>query len=238
MDDAEASGHTGPEVMLAAAQRARDRANAARWDLNVATALFAVLIVVIILVSQDARLEIVGPIAVVGLAAAWLTGWRKGRRLYRRFYDEELSGLQRESSSRTGETAEEAIEARVQKALRERMQPEFNTIRARSEEGSVMPIDSTWHVFTDEEIEKAPEFFGVYGLYEGTETIYYGKAEGPGGIKGRLESHKAGREGRGTMAATYFNCERCPRPAIRERELLDEHMRQFGRLPRCNEVRR
>ena len=101
-----------------------------------------------------------------------------------------------------------------------------------------MPIDSGWLIFTEDIIEKAPIFHGVYGLYDGTELIYYGRAHGDEGICGCLKRHKAGREGRGTMNATYFNYEICPNPAIRERELLDEHVVQFGVPPRCNNLSR
>ena len=74
-----------------AAQRARDRANAARWNLEIAIFLFAIVIIVFILSFQGIRIEIVAPIATFGLAMAWLVGWRQGRQLYQRFYNEELS---------------------------------------------------------------------------------------------------------------------------------------------------
>ena len=81
-----------PELKRAAAQRARDRANAARWNLNVALFLFALLIFIIILITYTkVGIEVVAPVAVFGLAMVWLVGWRQGRQLYPRFYDEELS---------------------------------------------------------------------------------------------------------------------------------------------------
>jgi len=49
------------------------------------------VIIVIILSFQGIGIEIVAPIAFFGLAMAWLVGWREGRQLYERFYDEELS---------------------------------------------------------------------------------------------------------------------------------------------------
>ncbi len=101
-----------------------------------------------------------------------------------------------------------------------------------------MPIDASWRAFTDDEIEKAPLFHGVYGLYYGVEPIYYGRAEGLEGIVGRLNSHKAGREGSGTMKASYFNYEMSVQPAARERELLAEHKSLYDQLPRCNSVMR
>ena len=95
MDEAEATKQVSPEMERKAAQRARDRAKAARWDLDVAVFLFAVLIIIIILLFQGIGVEIVAPVAIFGLAMAWLVGWRRGRQLYQRFYDEELSKLER-----------------------------------------------------------------------------------------------------------------------------------------------
>ena len=91
MDKAEVTKQPSPELERAAARRARDRANAARWNLEVAIFLFAVVIIVIILSFQGIGIEIVAPVAVFGLAMAWLVGWRQGRQLYERFYDEELA---------------------------------------------------------------------------------------------------------------------------------------------------
>ncbi|GAH25647.1 unnamed protein product, partial [marine sediment metagenome] len=54
----------------------------------------------------------------------WLVGWRRGRQLYQRFYDEELSKLGQEVkkviTGTVEKTVEETIEEKVQKALRER----------------------------------------------------------------------------------------------------------------------
>ncbi|MEE8372254.1 MAG: hypothetical protein V3R87_00770 [Dehalococcoidia bacterium] len=120
MSRSEATENASPEVARKAARRARDRANAARWDINVATTLFAVLIVVVILVSQNIRVEIVAPIAVVGLAVAWLMGWRKGEKLYHELYREELARASHEARSGTdGRSQQEVIVDAVQEALRE-----------------------------------------------------------------------------------------------------------------------
>ena len=124
MEEAEVTKQVSPEMERMAARRARDRAGAARWDLDVAVFLFAVMIIVIILLFQEVTLEIVAPVAVFGLAMVWLVGWRRGRQLYQRFYDEELSKLEKELKKAVTETVEktveETIEERVQKALRER----------------------------------------------------------------------------------------------------------------------
>ena len=121
MDEAEVTKEVSPEMEPTAAQRARDRAGAARWDLNTAIFLFAVLILVIILVTYTKMgIEVVASVAIFGLAMVWLVGWRRGKELYQRFYEEELSGLEQELKKTIKETVEETIEEKVQKALRER----------------------------------------------------------------------------------------------------------------------
>jgi len=123
MEEAEVAQQVNPEIEPMAARRARDRAGAARWNLDVAVFLFAVLIIVIILLFQEVKIEVVAPIALFGLAMVWLVGWRRGRQLYQGFYEEELSKLERESvKTAEGTTVDETIEEKVQKALRQRWQ--------------------------------------------------------------------------------------------------------------------
>jgi Flp pilus assembly protein TadB len=99
-----------------AIQRAKERARIARWDLNIAIFLFAVLIIVIILLFQGIPIEIVAPIAVFSLGMVWLVGWRQGKQLYERFREEELAKLEFERTKQVEESVEEA----VLRALRER----------------------------------------------------------------------------------------------------------------------
>ena len=124
MDEAVVTQPVSPETNRTAARRARDRASAARWDLDIAVFLFAVMIIIIILLFQEIAIEVVAPIAIFGLAMVWLVGWRRGRQLYQRFYGEELSKLNQEVKKAVKEavkkTVEETIEEKVQKALRER----------------------------------------------------------------------------------------------------------------------
>ncbi len=115
-DKTEVSQQARGETERMAAQRAQERARVARWDLDIAVFLFAILIIIVILLFQEIGIEIVAPVAVFGLAMVWLVGWRRGRQLYQRFYDEELSKLKPQQK----ETKEETVEERVQRALRER----------------------------------------------------------------------------------------------------------------------
>ena len=123
MEQAEVKEQAGEEIKQQAAKRAAARARVARWDLDVAVFLFAVLIIVIILLFQNIGLEVVAPIALFGLVMVWLVGWRRGRQLYEGFYKEELArleqGLAKERKT-VAKEMEETIEEKVQKALRER----------------------------------------------------------------------------------------------------------------------
>ena len=68
MDEAQVAKQVTPEMERTAEQRARDRARAARWDLDVAIFLFGILAVLIILLFQGIGIGIVAPVAVFGLA--------------------------------------------------------------------------------------------------------------------------------------------------------------------------
>ena len=122
VDEAEGTKEVRAELEQIAAQRARDRAKAAIWNLDIAVFLFAILIIIIILLFQDISIEIVAPVALFGLVMVWLVGWRRGRQLYQRYYDDELLKLRQETESTVKATAEESIEEIVQKALREKYQ--------------------------------------------------------------------------------------------------------------------
>ena len=113
-----------------ATRKARERARIARWDLDAAVFLFVILIIVIILLFKNIGIEIVAPVAIFGLVMVWLMGWRRGRKLYAGFFEEELAKLMRELSAMEErkkkkekvekKTLEEIIEETVQRALHER----------------------------------------------------------------------------------------------------------------------
>jgi hypothetical protein len=90
--------------------------------------------------------------------------------------------------------------------------------------------------FTRIVIAGAPEDAGIYTLWDGEEVIYYGRADGrnAGGgstIRSRLLDHYYANPQR----PTHYSWELCGNPASREAELLQEHERAFGRLPRYNQ---
>jgi predicted membrane chloride channel (bestrophin family) len=124
MVEAPVTKRISPAMEQKAIQRAKDRAKAGMWGLDIAVFLFAVLIIVIVLLFQDMGIEVVAPIAIFGLAMVWFLGWRRGRKLYQRFYDEEIAELRQELrkavKGTVEETIEDTIEERVQRALRKR----------------------------------------------------------------------------------------------------------------------
>lgn len=119
VDEAEGTKKVSLKMAQTAAKRARYRAKAARWDLDVAVFFFAILSIEVILLFQGIGIGVVAPSAIVGLALGWLLGWRKEKQVYELFYEEELSKLDEELEKRLG-TVEEMIEEKVQAAKRER----------------------------------------------------------------------------------------------------------------------
>ena len=132
--EAEVSEQTIYDIKRWAARKARERARIARWDLDAAVFLFVILIIVIVLLFENISIEIVAPVAIFGLVTVWLMGWRRGRKLYAGFYEEELAKLMRELSAMEErekkkekekvekKSIEEIIEETVQRALHERWQ--------------------------------------------------------------------------------------------------------------------
>jgi len=121
--EAEGIKHFSPEMEATASERAIIRARAARWDLDIAVFLFAILIIIIILLFQKIAIEPVSLIAIFGLVVVWVAGWRRGKQLYQRFYGEELLKLEEARMQTSGELkkrVEETIEDIVKKALLER----------------------------------------------------------------------------------------------------------------------
>ena len=75
-------------------QRARQKASATKWQPNVAVVLFAILIIIMVLLSQGIGINVVASVAILGLTTVWFMGWRRARQLYQHFYSEELSNME------------------------------------------------------------------------------------------------------------------------------------------------
>lgn len=101
-----------------------------------------------------------------------------------------------------------------------------------------MTIKSDVYDFTADNVNKAPDYHGVYELIQDGVTIYYGRAAGVGvTIRSRLKSHYAGHEGRCTQQATKYRRETMTAIEAEraEQRLLAEYRTAYGRYPRCND---
>jgi hypothetical protein len=78
--------------------------------------LYAVLIIVLILASQGIAIEVSAVVAIFGLSIGWIAGWRRGRRLYQRYYRGELARLEG-MRGRSEEPAETTTEDIVQETM-------------------------------------------------------------------------------------------------------------------------
>jgi len=99
----EASKLSLGEMERLAAARAGEKVRTARWDLSVAILAYAILGAVVLLRLEGIAIEVVASIAVVGLAMVWFLGWRRGRKLFKRFFGEELRQLQEFSPGKEAE---------------------------------------------------------------------------------------------------------------------------------------
>lgn len=125
MSDGNHAEHISLEEEHLAEQKARERASATMWSLEIVVLSFALLIVVLIMLSQETQIEIVSTISIIGLALVWFIGRRRGRKLYQSFYMEEKSKLEEKLKLEEQQKIqkieeEETIEDKVRKALRDR----------------------------------------------------------------------------------------------------------------------
>ena len=86
-------GRVNPVIERLAVQVAMDKANMARWGLNILLFLFGLMFTIIFLTGRGAGVNIVAPVAACGLGGVWVIGRNKGKKLFQQYYGEELSTL-------------------------------------------------------------------------------------------------------------------------------------------------
>ncbi len=101
-----------------------------------------------------------------------------------------------------------------------------------------MPITREWEFYITNSPDSVPSTaIGVYEIAnEEQETIYIGQGE----IRNRLRDHANSNHGSDYIPvreAWFFRYEVTPYPVSREGELLEEHKRANGRLPKYNNLR-
>lgn len=107
--------------------------------------------------------------------------------------------------------------------------------RVYSGSGGNVPIRSPKYKLAKAMVDNAPDAEGVFGLWQDEELIYVGRALASATIRGRLREYLDAPPPC-TRGATHYSWELSLRPAVREAEILAEHLENHGRLPRCNDA--
>ena|SRR5438270_1741803 len=84
-------------------------------------------------------------------------------------------------------------------------------------------------------IVDAPTHAGIFGLFDGDELIYVGRATNDAGstIRDLLAGHCKGQYGSCTAKATHYTFEICLQPVLREMEVLVDFANRHRQAPRC-----
>jgi len=106
---AEAPELSQKEMEQLAADRAANRIRTARWDLTGVVLAYATLGAVLILRLEGIAIEFVAIIGIFGLLLVWFIGWKRGKKLFRQFYNEELSQLHEFLSVKKAEATRPSI---------------------------------------------------------------------------------------------------------------------------------
>ena len=145
-----------PKTKGKAIQKAKHRASASRWNLEVAIFLFGILAIIVILGNQGVGIWILTPIAIIGLTMVWMVGWRRARKAYQIYVSEELDRLPDEwkdyykilrtnPSAKSEKIAEnyERISRICREALSERSIPLYSIMRREADEAYQVLSDPT-----------------------------------------------------------------------------------------------
>lgn len=97
-----------------------------------------------------------------------------------------------------------------------------------------MAIEEPRYKFAPSIVAGAPDGGGIYALWDDSELIYLGRANGIG-IRAALVRHLEKGFCPCTARATHYSWELSLRPATREVEILEQFKARHRRLPRCNE---
>jgi len=114
MEETEDTKQSSQVIERLAMQIANSKTDVAKWDHNTVVFLFAVLAIVIILVSLEVDTRFVAPVAILGLAVAWLMGRRRGKQLFQGFYAEVLASLKQEPDEKGTAFAEQLTSREIQ----------------------------------------------------------------------------------------------------------------------------
>lgn len=100
------------------AKRANDKALSLRWNVNIVIFANAVFVAVVLMGLEGVAIEILAPVAVVGLSLIWILSRFRWKRLYNEFYRQELMEL--DEVSRDEESKEDVTPIESPLTSRER----------------------------------------------------------------------------------------------------------------------
>ena len=114
MEESDDTKQSSQVIERLATQIANSKTDVAKWDHNTVVFLFAVLAIVIILVSLEVDTKFVAPVAILGLAVAWFMGRRRGKQLFQGFYTETIASLKQEPNEKAASFAEQLTTREIQ----------------------------------------------------------------------------------------------------------------------------
>lgn len=100
------------------AKRADEKALSARWNVNIVIFANAVFAAVVLMGLEGVAIEILAPVSAAGIIMIWLVSWLRWKKLYRQFYEQELSELDEVTQAEEDEIDEITVESPL--SLRER----------------------------------------------------------------------------------------------------------------------
>ena len=71
--------------------KAMEKSRTQKWDMNMVVFMFAILLITVILLYEGIDPIYLAPIAFFGLVMCWYTSWRQGKKLYRRYFKQEMA---------------------------------------------------------------------------------------------------------------------------------------------------
>ena len=84
---------TTPSLEQQVAKRANDKELSASWNINILILANALLIAVILMGLEGVAIEILAPVAAVGIGTVWFISRIRRKRLYHQFYGQEIAEL-------------------------------------------------------------------------------------------------------------------------------------------------
>jgi len=90
MSSSELSAKEKAKVIEECSTIANEKARSQKWDMNMVVFMFAIMLVTVLLLYEGVDPMYMAPIALFGLVMCWFVSWREGKKLYRRYFKQEM----------------------------------------------------------------------------------------------------------------------------------------------------